>query len=91
MSLLKLLISRNVIKGDSRQVKGIMKQFVFHCSSGDRYAGIIGNCQHCSMRSLVVTAETEEEAIEKFKRRGGEITEDGRIVMPEVFCDLRQD
>ena len=72
-------------------MKGIIKQFIFLCSRGREYGRILGNCKYCAVASTGVIAETEEEAIEKFKKCGGKITDDGRIIMPETFCDLIQD
>ncbi len=69
-------------------MKGIVKQYRFICSSGERYGHFCGNCKYCDNYVWTVTADTEEQAIEKFKRCGGRITEDGQIEMPEVFCSL---
>ena len=72
-------------------MKGIIKQYIFLCSRGREYGHIVGNCQYCAVASTGIIAETEEEAIEKFKKCGGKITDDGRIIMPETFCELMQD
>lgn len=69
-------------------MKGIVKQYRFICSSGEKYGHNFGNCKYCDNYSLTVTADTEEEAIEKFKKCGGRIKENGEIVMPETFCSL---
>ncbi len=68
--------------------KGIIKQYIFLCSSGREYGHLMGNCRYCSVASMNVIAETEEEAIKKFKQCGGNVTEDGKIIMPETFCEL---
>lgn len=67
-------------------MKGIFKQYVFACSS---YYDHCINCVNCSAKTTTIVADTEQEAIEKFKRIGGKVDfEKERIIPSSTFCAL---
>ncbi len=67
-------------------MKGIIKQYVFLCSS---YWNNCLNCANCSAKATTIVADSEQEAIEKFKRLGGKVDIENEKVKPSnTFCSV---
>ena len=67
-------------------MKGIIKQYVLVCSS---YRSNVINCANCAVKTTTIVADSEQEAIEKFKRCGGTVDfEKEKIAPSSSFCEL---